>query len=96
MSAVHVSEDFMPFVQKLERSSRQGWYMYMIQKTLQSNMNYELVRCFLDFPGEAYRERFTDNPGFDGFTTLPTSVFCWLINIHTGYLVFRKGKCLHN
>ena len=33
MSVVQTSEDFVPFEQKLEHSSWQGLYMYMIQST---------------------------------------------------------------
>ena len=62
MSAVQLSEDSMSFVQRLKRSSWQGWYVLMIQKILQSSMNYKLVRCFPDFSGASYREQFFDRP----------------------------------
>jgi len=88
MSEVQSSEDFMPFVQQLEHSSCSGWYMLMIRQILQSSMKYQLVRCFLDFPGASYGERFFDRPGTDGFTTHVARLFWWLINIRSGYLVF--------
>jgi len=34
ISAVLSSEDFMPFIQRLERSSWNGWYMPMIRQIL--------------------------------------------------------------
>jgi len=76
MSAVQACEDFVLFVQKFERSSRQGGYMAAIWKMIQSSVNYQLVRCFPDFPRAAYVEQFTDHPRSDGFTTLSTGVFC--------------------
>ena len=69
MSAVQSSEDFMPFVQRLERSSWNGWYMLMIRQILQSSMKYQFVRCFPDFPGGSYGEQFSDHPGADEFTS---------------------------
>ena len=50
MTAMQSFEDSMPFVQRLERSTWNGWYMLIIRQILQSNMNYLLVRCFPDFP----------------------------------------------
>jgi len=38
--AVQSSEDSIPFVQQLERSNWNGWYMLMIRQILQSNMNF--------------------------------------------------------
>ena len=66
--------------------------MYGIRKTLQKGMNYQLVRCFLDSLGTLYGEKFMYHPGPDGFTTLLSGIFCWLINICPGYLVFRQGS----
>jgi len=40
MSAVQSSEDPISFVQRLERSSWNGWYMLMIRQILQRSMNY--------------------------------------------------------
>ena len=62
MTAVQISEDFVPFVQKLECSSWQGLYMYVIRRTIQNSVHYHLVRCFLDFPGASYGERFLTAP----------------------------------
>ena len=64
----------------------------MIRQTLQSSVNYQLVRCFVDFTGASYGERFFDRPSADGFTTLPAGIFWWLINIRLGYLVFWQGN----
>jgi len=55
-------------------------------------MNYQLVRCFPDFPGASYRERFFDRLGADGFTILSAGIFWWLINIRPEYLVFWQGN----
>jgi len=55
-------------------------------------MNYDLFRCFSDFPWATYGERFIDLPSSDGFTSLSIGVFCWLMNIWPGYLVFRQGN----
>ena len=90
MSAVRSSMDSMSFVQRLEHSTRNGWYMLKIQQILYSSMNYQLVRCFPDFSKASYGERFSDRPGTDGFTILPSGVFWWLINIHPRYLVFHQ------
>ena len=57
-----------------------------------NSMNYQVVRCFLDFPEASYGERFSDGLGVDWFTTLSAGVFWWLINIHPGYLVFQQGN----
>jgi len=90
ISAAQSSEDFMPFVQRLERSNWNGWYILMIQQILQSSMNYYLVRCFPDFLGASYGERFSDRSTADGFTVLSSGVFLLLINIRPRYLVFRQ------
>ena len=69
--------------------------MLMIQKILQSSMNYQLVRCYPDFPRTAYGEQFFDQPGTDGFTTLSAGISWWLINICPGYLVFwQENVCI--
>jgi len=91
MTAMQASEGFIPFVQKLERSSWQHTYMFFIIRTIQSDVNYQLVRCFSYIQDASYGERFLNFVGPDGFTTLSTGVFCWLINIRPGYLVFRQG-----
>jgi len=43
MMAVQVSEDFVSFLQKLERSTWQHSYMFFIRRTIQSDVNYQLV-----------------------------------------------------
>ena len=94
ISAVQSSEDSIPFVQWLERSTWNGWYMLMIRQILQSSMNYQFVRCFSNFPGASYGERFFDRRGADGFTILSSGFFWWLINIRPGYLVFcQRNVC---
>jgi len=93
MSVVQKSNgDFVPFIQKFECSKWQGDYMAAIQKIVQSNMNCHLFKCFPDFPETTFGDTFIDVPGPDGFTSLPISVFCWLMNIQSGYLVFRHGN----
>jgi len=49
MLAVQASEDFVPFIQKLEHSSWQGGYMAAIWRMIQSSVNYQLVRCLSNF-----------------------------------------------
>jgi len=88
MMAVQASEDFVPFLQKLERSNC-NIYMFFIRRTNQSDVNYQPVWCFSDIQDTSYRDRFLNITSPDGFTTLSTDVFCWLTNIRLGYLVFR-------
>ena len=88
MSVVQVSEDFMTCIQKFECCG----YMAAMRKIIQSSVNYQLFRYFPDFPGAAYDEQFIDHPGSDGSTKLSTGVFCWLMNIQQGYLIFRQGN----
>jgi len=66
--------------------------MFFIRRTIQSDFNYQLVRCFSDIQDTLYGDRFLDFTGPDGFTTLSTGVFCWLINIRPWYLIFRQGN----
>jgi len=75
ISAAQSSKDSMPFVQRLERSTWNGWYMLMIWQILQSSMNYLLVRCFPNFPRASYQEWFFDRLGTDGFIILLSRVF---------------------
>ena len=75
LSAVQSSDDSMPFVQRLERSTWNGCYMLKIWQILQSSMNYQLVRCFPDFSKSLYGEQFSDRPGTDGFTILLSAFF---------------------
>jgi len=82
----------MPFVQKLKRLSWQGGYMAVIWRIIQSSVNYQLVsasQIFLEWPMGSDLSIIL---GFDGFTTLSTSVFCWLINIRPRYLLFLQGN----
>jgi len=62
MSALQSSKDSMLFVQQLERSTCNGWYMLMIRQILQSSMNYQLVRCFSDILGASYGSDFLTDP----------------------------------
>ena len=67
----------------LERSSWQGWYVLMILQILRSNMNYQLVRYFPDFPGASYKERFfiilvlMDSPSFQLAFSGGRLIFTW-------------------
>jgi len=45
-----------------------------------------------DFSRASYGKQFSDHPDADGFTTLSAGVFWWLINIRSGYLIFRQGN----
>ena len=47
----------MPFVQRMEHSSLSGWYILVIWQIFYSNMNYQLLRCFPDFPEASYGEQ---------------------------------------
>ena len=46
---------------------------------------------FPDIQDTSYGDRFLGFVGPNGFTTLSTGVFCWLINIRLGYLIFHQG-----
>ena len=92
MIAVPASESFMSFMQKLEDSNWIHYYMFFIQKTIQSGSNYQHARCFPEIYDASYGERFLDFAGPYRFTTLSSEIFWWLINIWPGYLVFRQGK----
>jgi len=91
MTIVHTSEDFMSFLQKLERSTWQHTYKFFIRRIIQSDFNYQLIWCFPDIQDTSYGDCFLDFTGPDGFTTLPTGALCWLINIRLGYLIFHQG-----
>ena len=91
MTVMYISEDFVPFLQKLERSSWQHTYIFYIMRAIQSDSNYQLVRCLPDIQDTLYGDRFLDIAGLDGYTTLSTGVFYWLMNIRLGYLIFRQG-----
>jgi len=60
-------------------------------RTIQSDFNYQLVWCFPDIQDTPYGDRFLDFADPDGFNTLLTGVFRWLINIRPKYLIFRQG-----
>ena len=83
MTVVQESEGFMPFMQRLECSSWIHSCMFFIRRTIQSGTEIHDV---------SYGDRLLDFAGPDGFTTLSTDVFCWLINIQPGYLVFHQGN----
>ena len=88
MTVMYILEDFVPFLQKLERSSWQHTYIFYIRRAIQSDSNYQLVRCLPDIQDTSYGERFMDIVGPDGYTTLSTGIFFWLTNIRPGYLIF--------
>ena len=75
MSAVPAYGESVPFVQKLEHSTWTGHYSVAIRRTIQSSTSYHLFRCFPDFPGTSYGERFADDANVDGFTRLSMGVF---------------------
>ena len=66
--------------------------MYYIMKYILSSSNYQLDRCFPEFFGASYRDKFDDLAGSDDFIRLPSGVFWWLINIRPGYLIFQQGN----
>jgi len=76
MTVVHTSEDFVPFLQKLERSTWHHTYIFYIRRAIQSDFNYQLVRHFPDIQDMSYGGCFLDFTGLDGYTTLLTGVFC--------------------
>jgi len=91
MTTAYTSGDFVPFLQKLERSTWQHAYIIYIRRVIQSDLNYQLVRCLPDIQDRSYGDQFLDIAEPDGYTTLSTGVFCWLMSIRPGYLVFRQG-----
>ena len=64
--------------------------MFYIRKTILNGNNYQLDRCFPEIHDASYGDRFVDFETLDGFIRLSSDVFCWLINIQPGYLVFRQ------
>jgi hypothetical protein len=86
------TDGFIPFVQWLENSAWNGGYMATIWKIMQSSMNYQIYRCFLEIEYGNYGDQFADIADPDGFTKLPSGVFWWLVNIRPGYLVFHQGN----
>ena len=65
--------------------------MGAIRKIVQSGINYQIYRCFLEMKDVEYGDLYADVPGRDDFTQLDSGVFWWLVNIRPGYLVFRQG-----
>ena len=91
MTAVSPSEGFITFVQRLENSSWSQYYMYYVRKAILISSSYQLDRCFSEISGASYGDKFVDLAGPDDFTRLLSEVFWWLINIRSGYLIFRQG-----
>ena len=58
MSAVKEHAEGVPFVQRLERSTWLGNYSAVIRRIIQSSTNYQLFRCFPDFPGATFGDEF--------------------------------------
>ena len=52
-----------------------------IRRTILSGSNYQLASYFPDIPDAYYRDKFLDFASPDGFTTLSSGIFWWLINI---------------
>ena len=50
--------------------------MFFIRRTIQSDINYQLVQHFSDIQDTSYRDRFLDFVGLDAFTPLSTNVLC--------------------
>jgi len=48
MSAAYTSGDFVPFLQKLERSTWQHAYIFYIRRAIQIDSYYQLVQCLPD------------------------------------------------
>ena len=65
MTAVSASEDFVPFVQRLEDSNWIHSYMFFIQKTILSRANYQLDKCFSEIHDASYKEKFADLAGLE-------------------------------
>ena len=92
MTVVSASEGFVPFMQRLENSNWIHSYMFFIWKTILSGANYQLDRCFPEIHDTSYGDKFSDLVGPYEFTRLSSGIFWWLINIRSGYLVFRQGS----
>ena len=60
MTAAYRSEDFVPFLQKLEHSTWQHIYIFYIRRPIQNDLNYQLVRCLPDIQDTLYGDRFLD------------------------------------
>lgn len=69
--------------------------MRVIRKTVHNHQNYNIYYYFPNFSGGAYREEFRDTTGPDGYTTLSSGCFRWLINIRLIHLLYCQGSiCL--
>lgn len=83
------------FIQRHGGSDWRNHYMRTIRKTMRSHQNYHIYRYFPDFFGRAYGEKFWDTTGLDGYITLSSGCFLWLINIRSGHLLYCQGSiCL--
>jgi len=65
-------------------------HIFYIRRAIQSDSNYHLVRCLPDIQDTSCGDQFLDIAGPDGYTTLTTGVFYWLMSIRLGYLIFRQ------
>ena len=92
ITSLSAPEGFVPFVQRLENSNWIQYYMFFIRRTILSGSNYQFARCFPDIPDASYEDKFLDFADPDGFTTLSSGIFLWLINIRLRSLVFRQGN----
>ena len=75
MSTIPAIGESVPFIQRLEDSVWIGQYSAVIRRTLQNNTNYHFFRCFPEFPGAAFGERYSDDANVDRFTYLSAGVF---------------------
>jgi len=70
MKVMYTMEDFVPFLQRLEHSSWQHTYIFYIRKAIQSDSNYQLVRCLPDIQDMSYADQFLDVAGPNWYTTI--------------------------
>ena len=84
MMAVSASEDFTPYMQRLENSGWLQYYMLCIRKTILNGSNYQLDKYLPEIHDASYGDKFANLVGPDGFTRLSSGVFWWLINIRPG------------
>jgi len=50
--------------------------------------SYQFDRCFPEIHDTSYGDKFANLVGPNEFIWLSSGVFCWLINIQPGYLIF--------
>ena len=91
MTSAYTSEDFVSFLQKLEHSSWQNTYIFYIRKAIQSDSIISWSDASLAFRIHHMETSSWTSYGQNGYTTLSTSIFCWLISIRHEYLIFRQG-----